>query len=60
MRVWQTQRYRDFSAEWHARMVRQRVAADATIEITRRCPQHCVHCYNNLPAGDARSRAAAS
>ena len=50
-----TQPYRDFSAEWHERMVRQRVAADATIEVTRRCPQHCVHCYNNLPAGDAEA-----
>lgn len=36
-------------------MVRQRVAADGTIEITRRCPQHCVHCYNNLPAGDVQA-----
>jgi len=46
------QRYRDFSAEWHGRMVRQRVAADATIEVTRRCPLKCAHCYNNLPMGD--------
>jgi radical SAM protein with 4Fe4S-binding SPASM domain len=51
-----TQRYLDFSAELHDRMVRERVAADCTIEITRRCPLECVHCYNNLPAGDAEAR----
>jgi len=51
-----TQQYREFSAAWHGRMVRKRVAADATIEITRRCPMQCVHCYNNLPAGDAEAR----
>jgi radical SAM protein with 4Fe4S-binding SPASM domain len=50
-----TQGYRDFSARWHERMVRERIAADATVEVTRRCPQHCVHCYNNLPAGDAEA-----
>ena len=25
---------------------------NATIEVTRRCPLTCAHCYNNLPMGD--------
>ncbi len=51
-----TRSYTDFSAEWHARMVRQRVAGEASIEVTRRCPLQCAHCYNNLPMGDAAAR----
>jgi len=26
------------------------------IEITRRCPLECLHCYNNLPMGDTEAR----
>ena len=51
-----TQSYTDFSARWHARMVRERVAAEASIELTRRCPLQCAHCYNNLPMHDAGAR----
>ena len=51
-----TQSYTDFSAQWHARMVRERVAAEASIEVTRRCPLQCAHCYNNLPMHDAGAR----
>ena len=49
------QGYGDFSTRWHERMVRERIATDAAVEVTRRCPQHCVHCYNNLPAGDLQA-----
>jgi radical SAM protein with 4Fe4S-binding SPASM domain len=48
--------YREFSASMHERMLRERVPADCTIEITRRCPLECVHCYNNLPMGDSEAR----
>jgi len=48
--------YREFSAQWHGRMVRERVAADASIEVTRRCPLKCAHCYNNLPMDDQAAR----
>ena len=46
------QPYGDFSAHCTAGWCAQRVAADATIEVTRRCPLKCAHCYNNLPMGD--------
>ena len=47
-----TKSYQDFSSNLHERMQAERVAASATIEISRRCPLKCVHCYNNLPMGD--------
>lgn len=28
----------------------------ATIEVTRRCPMKCVHCYNDLPMDDGETR----
>ena len=28
----------------------------AMIEVTRRCPLTCAHCYNNLPMGDLVAR----
>jgi len=30
---------------------------DVSIEVTRRCPLACLHCYNNLPMGDQDARA---
>lgn len=45
----ETARYDDFSARLHGKMQAQHVPASATIEITRRCPLKCRHCYNNLP-----------
>jgi len=27
-----------------------------SIEVTRRCPLTCLHCYNNLPVGDTEAR----
>lgn len=44
--------YSEFSARLHEQIVRARTPADVTIEITRRCPLACSHCYNNLPMGD--------
>src|SRR5690242_1580713 len=52
----QTNPYHDFSAQLHGRMVVQRIAANATIEVTRRCPLRCAHCYNNLAMGDVEAR----
>ena len=37
-------------------MVAHRIPANGTIEVTRRCPLSCVHCYNNLPIGDREAR----
>jgi radical SAM protein with 4Fe4S-binding SPASM domain len=48
--------YQDFSAQLHGHMKAERVPASATIELTRRCPLECVHCYNNLPMGDLEAK----
>lgn len=52
----ETLSYSDFSLRLHQRVVAQRVPANGTIEVTRRCPLSCVHCYNNLPMGDREAR----
>jgi len=44
--------YGAFSAELHQRQAGERVPLQVSIEITRRCPLECLHCYNNLPMGD--------
>jgi radical SAM protein with 4Fe4S-binding SPASM domain len=50
------ERYQDFSARFHRKVVGARVPAEGTIEVTRRCPLTCVHCYNNLPVTDRAAR----
>jgi radical SAM protein with 4Fe4S-binding SPASM domain len=52
------QTYGAFSADLHQRQSGQRAPLQVSIEVTRRCPLECQHCYNNLPMGDqsARSR----
>src|ERR1700691_978969 len=50
--------YGAFSADLHKRQAGQRVPIQVSVEVTRRCPLECQHCYNNLSMGDqdARSR----
>jgi radical SAM protein with 4Fe4S-binding SPASM domain len=50
--------YGAFSADLHQRQAGQRAPMQVSIEVTRRCPLECQHCYNNLAMGDqdARSR----
>jgi radical SAM protein with 4Fe4S-binding SPASM domain len=50
------ERYQEFSARLHRKVVAERVPANGTIEVTWRCPLACVHCYNNLPLGDQTAR----
>jgi len=52
----ETRPYHDFSAQIQGRMVAQRIPSSATIEVTRRCPLECAHCYNNLAMGDVEAR----
>ena len=52
----ETKPYIDFSAQLHGRMVARRVPGNVTIEVTRRCPLQCAHCYNNLAMGDVEAR----
>lgn len=49
------QRYADFSLKLHQQVLAQRVPINGTIEVTRRCPLTCAHCYNNLPMGDRQA-----
>ncbi|MGA2948490.1 MAG: radical SAM protein [Candidatus Sulfotelmatobacter sp.] len=48
--------YGAFSADLHRRQSGQRAPTQVSIEVTRRCPLECQHCYNNLPMGDQDAR----
>src|ERR1700675_3618055 len=48
--------YGAFSADLHQRQAGQRTPMQVSIEVTRRCPLECQHCYNNLPMGDQDAR----
>lgn len=48
--------YGDFSQSIHTHYFGQRAPLEAAIEVTRRCPLECLHCYNNLPMGDLPAR----
>jgi radical SAM protein with 4Fe4S-binding SPASM domain len=52
----QTVNYGEFSLGVHGRFSGQRAPIDVSIEVTRRCPLECLHCYNNLPMGDVEAR----
>src|SRR3954462_14388572 len=52
----ETLSYAEFSASFHRNLSERRLPLNGTIEVTRRCPLTCLHCYNNLPMGDAESR----
>ena len=48
--------YGEFSADLHHRQAGERVPLQVSIEVTRRCPLECLHCYNNLPMGDIEAK----
>ncbi len=48
--------YGAFSEGMHQRHFGERAPLQASIEVTRRCPLECLHCYNNLPMGDVDAR----
>ncbi len=48
--------YGAFSADIHSRHAGERMPLQVSIEVTRRCPLECLHCYNNLPMGDLDAR----
>ena len=54
----ETVNYGAFSESVHRGAATERLPLNGTIEVTRRCPLTCAHCYNNLPMADrdARSR----
>jgi radical SAM protein with 4Fe4S-binding SPASM domain len=49
--------YASFSRHLHGQVGRRRLPLNGTIEVTRRCPLTCSHCYNNLPTGDRKAQA---
>ena len=49
--------YSRFSRSIHERYCGGRAPLEVSVEVTRRCPLHCLHCYNNLSAGDHVARA---
>lgn len=49
------QSYADFSAKVHSAFSAKRVPLNATLELTYRCNNNCVHCYCSLPISDKRS-----
>jgi len=48
--------YSRFSQSIHQRYFGKRAPMEVSIEVTRRCPLQCLHCYNNLPMNDAAAR----
>jgi radical SAM protein with 4Fe4S-binding SPASM domain len=48
--------YTAFSSSIHKRFFGKRAPVEVSIEVTRRCPLDCMHCYNNLPMNDAGAR----
>src|SRR5437763_10504952 len=48
--------YGAFSQRIHSRVMARQIPLSGTIEVTRRCPLVCAHCYNNLPMGDRRAQ----
>jgi len=48
--------YSAFSRAIHERHFGRRAPVEVSIEVTRRCPLQCLHCYNNLPMGDTVAR----
>jgi radical SAM protein with 4Fe4S-binding SPASM domain len=48
--------YGAFSAALHEKQGNQRVPMQVSIEVTRRCPLECLHCYNNLPMADMEAK----
>lgn len=52
----QVAEYSQFSGLVHQRYLGKRAPVEVSIEVTRRCPLECLHCYNNLPMGDQQAR----
>jgi len=50
------QKYGDWSLGVHQRLSGKRIPIGGSIEVTQRCNNNCVHCYNNLAAGDQDAR----
>ena len=54
----ETASYSEFTIGFHNRLKGDRIPLSGTIEVSRRCPLDCRHCYNNLPMNDVAAREA--
>ncbi len=54
----QTAGYGELTGLVHERFHGKRAPLEVSIEVTRRCPLDCLHCYNSLPMSDHAARAA--
>jgi radical SAM protein with 4Fe4S-binding SPASM domain len=50
--------YGEFSQKFHNSFKGRRAPLQVTLEVTRRCPLECRHCYNNLAMSDLNARKA--
>src|SRR5215813_2829391 len=48
--------YGEFSLGLHQHVGQKRIPVEVSLEVTRRCPLECQHCYNNLEMGDLAAR----
>jgi radical SAM protein with 4Fe4S-binding SPASM domain len=48
--------YNDFSTSIHKHFAGKRTPLEVSLEVTRRCPLECQHCYNNLDMADVDAR----
>jgi len=53
----QTAAYSQLTGFVHQHFQGVRAPLEVSIEVTRRCPLECLHCYNNLPMSDHAARA---
>lgn len=53
----ETAAYGELTGLVHQRFQGKRAPLEVSIEVTRRCPLDCLHCYNNLPMSDHSARA---
>ncbi len=54
--VMEAKTYGEFSRLVHGHSSGQRAPLSVSIEVTRRCPLDCLHCYNNLAMADQEAR----
>ena len=50
------QAYGDWSLSVHQRLSTKRIPISGSMEITQRCNNHCIHCYNNISVGNRKAR----
>ena len=55
-RMIKEQKYAHWSLGVHQHFSTKRIPISGSIELTQRCNNQCIHCYNNLSIGDQNAR----